>query len=533
MLCREKAIIMTTKAQLNTTTSITNAHIADLNSRYTMALNDGLQSERDKLLVYVAGYRLVETLGGPNAVGIQPFYDARGILKTSGKRHNLAAQLVTGRNVTTTTNGASKKQARNIVDRAADLMGALEHFTALAVIASLTDAQVVDWIEQNGGLNGVVKKHKDALKADGQPDDPYDVIDLQAHRAALENAGIRLAITEPLIAPEPGLSLHQRDGSNLLVLPLQGIPADIMERLREFLPAPDANASPSVRLWGGVTLTCQLFDRIDSRLPLRADQERHEGEAKAPSRPIVRLLSGSSLSIAASRVDVGMVVTVEITDKNLHLSSIGTFPAHLNATATNLLSDRLAGAARRGSFERASVTVDDGKTWIKFVGKEGVKDFRVRVLPMEHFGSSLPQWTLGVASSFKPVAHTRLELSESKLPADLLKFADKAGTSRHNTGVAIRTGKLNLTLGKSSEQEFGGEGSGDVELTVSSADFARTIGFAQQLGLASCTVSLDPKGLAAFTFATEQARFTAHIPALNSEGARMTALLKLIEKAAA
>jgi len=520
---------MTKSERAADTTSITEASIADLNTRYQNAHSGALQSERDKLLVIVSGFALIMCLGGPNGTGVQPFYDARGIKPAGQKKYNLAAQLVTGRNVTTTIQGAPKKQARNIVDRAADLMAALGHFNSDGTLASLTDEQIVDWIiDVKGGLNGVVKAYKDALRGDADADEPKAVVDLEAHRAALESAGIKLAITEPLIAPEPSISLHQRDGSDLIVLPLAGVPADLLDRLRPYLPTADANAAPSLKLWGSIAEACQLFDRTNSRVPLRADQARYEGEAKAPSRPIIRLVSSTAISIAASRVDVGMVITVEITDEVLRLSNVD-LPGHLNGTATNALTDHLTSPVSRASFDSAGVEHVDGKTWLKFKGKEGVKDFRVRLLPMAAFGLSVPQWTLAVASSFKPTA-TATIAADGGFPETLVKFADKVGASRHRTTVAVEGGNLSLALGESEAQVMSGEGKGNASVPVSSLDFAKVIAFGAQLRPTTVTVALDSKGMVAFAFYNDQARYTAHIPALNTDGAAMTALLDLVEK---
>ena len=533
---------MTSKTDLNSTTALQapstaggDRLIANLNERFETALNLGAKSDREKLLVIVEGWLFVEKTGGPKHFSLSPLYNGAGIERSGSAAYNEAAQLITGRVIRKFNDKRAKKNARSIVDRAAVLMEALRYFageSSGAHIANLNAEQISDWIGCEGGVEGVIARFKKETMGEGDIAEET-VIDLEEHRRAVQRTNLRFKAPEDLNAPDPGLALFQRDEDDMLVAPLEAVPAELMDQLRPYLPAPDMNVPSAIRLWGSVARFCQLFDRRDSAVPLRPSEEQHSGSLMAPSFPIVRVLGADLLSIAASRVDAGLVVVVKSTEIGLadHVGS------HLNGRATSELSTNLASPSARGSFSDVTIEGDkEGRDWLTFKSRMvQPADFRVRLLPMSQFGRSVPQWTLGIRDTYSSSASTGLTLEGDRLPKAILTFAGKASGSgnKHPVWLRIKGGALSLALGKSSGHAIPSEGEPrDAAVKIAAVDLARVLEVIGDLRFESVVIEIDPKGMAAFRVLSSVGEFAIYIPAITDGGERVPALLDRITKSA-
>ena len=505
-----------------------NTTIATLNNRFSIAWEAGNQSERDKLMIVVEGKKFIDTLDGVKGVQASALYVAAGIDTNSKEEYALAAELVTGLVLKNIKDAIPKKNARNYAIRAAKLMSALDHFKA--DLTGLTVEETVSWIEDNGGINGTVAK---ARATDPDIANEDTALDLEEYHRAIDTTPHKLDITTSLNAPIPTISIHQRVGDKLFVLPLNGIPASIMDSLRPYLPSEDAHAPDGIRFFGYVEAICGLFDRIDSTVPLRPNEEQHDGSKMAPSLPIIRFTGDDgSMSIAATRVDTGMVVSV-VPSSALALRETKDKASlkglHLNGKSTRLLSSNLGTARGRASFTGFDVKTDaQKKRWIKFAG---TNKFHVRLLEMKDFGRTVTQWTLGVRDAYKATCSATLAVQDGKLPAPLTEFADKASGSKHPVNIKVGGGKLLLSLGKSADFEIPCDPvEGKASVSILSADLARVMQVAAGMNIDQASVEVDPKGLVCIKLETLVGVFSVHVPTLLENGFHSQALLDRIEK---
>lgn len=522
---------MTTSTASKPNITTDQAFFHQLSERFDDAVAESERSERDKLTVIVEGFLKHHKLGGDDANALANLYTNEGVKSCSDNPFNRVAQLIVGKNVKamstkTDEEKRRKKVARNHVDRAAGLMRALQ---AHGKTSGKADGIVAWVLAFPDGITGVINSVKAASVSDTEP----KVIDLAEYREALGQAPLKFKC-DAAILDEPTISIHRRDGDDLVMLPLANVPAEVLDTLRAYLPAPDANVSDEIKLLSGVNLACQLFDRTDSGIPLHPDKERHPGEKMAPSLPVVRITGDRAMSVAATRVDAGMVVTVEVEEnvaKEIGLRQVAGL--HLNGEATRRLAEHLSSARNRGRMKTAAVTTQGAKAWIDVSANSGT-GFKLYAYPMSAFGSSakIQQWTLGVRSTFKPVAEASIIPDDGKLPEALSKFAARASTSKHVASVKVVDGKLSLALGKSNPDSFSfeGQGSGDAVVTIAARDLARVIAFAADLEARAMQVALDPKGMARFSFATPQATYAVHVPAVKDDKV-VTLLLDQIERA--
>lgn len=287
--------------------------IDDLNERFRNAVAAGEKSERDKVRVQSDGFLQLMNLGGLTKTGQdadgKPIFEAsdaiKSLLAERGIKNkvgawNHCAQLVLGYTIENIPDKVAKKKARNFVDRCAKLFEGLHYFASIDPATFPSEqGRLADWIEANGGLDGVVAKHREALGGDEEAEEA-EAPDLEQFNEAIETNGITATPSSP-ISPYLALSLTRMDeNGDLKIVPLTSVPASVMVQLSPYLPAMDAMLPDEVRYWAQVTTLCMMFDRQDSDEAARPDEEQHAGNSKLPSMPIVMLWDRNNMTVAPS-----------------------------------------------------------------------------------------------------------------------------------------------------------------------------------------------------------------------------------------
>lgn len=521
---------MTNIVAINTVAATPAQQLSDLAHRYSAAVAAGRQSERDKLLVFAGGFLFATAEGGVSSDAMNSHYVFRGITNKVDD-HNRAAQLVLGLTIERITDKKDKKDARNSVDRLSKLMKALEVAVERnPAIAFWTEERLVAHIELNGGLNGVVDLY---LETDDEPEKEVEEADLEPIETAIADATLRLPIEAVVGGADPIVGLMRVIDGQLHLVPLAQLPGAEMARLTAYLPAPDADLSDDVRFASMIGLTCGLFDVGDSDEVARPNEEEHAASPKLPSHPIVLVRDGD-LSIAASRVQAGMVVMISPKQDATAKVFEKLDGTHLNGCETNKLIAGVAGPRQRAMFE--STTFNEETSKLTLVSRDTrVKDVSLTWRPMSAFGSSKNsrQWTNVVREEANFVITSEVEMEPGKLPAELEPFARKAGAGRHDVLIRITKGAVTLAQGAEAKSvSFASSGDGTGKATVSRLDFARAITLAAQLGAVAMRVSVDPKGLASIQLETALAHVGICLPTLLEGGARNPALLVQVERPA-
>ncbi|NML04256.1 hypothetical protein [Sphingomonas sp. G-3-2-10] len=497
-----------------------NLTISYLNTRYKAAHTGAVQSERDKITVLVEGLAFIETNGGFEDTTVKQLISDAGIKSDLSDRFGNVAQLITGTNISAISNKPDKVKARNDIRVAAQFMGGLHEAQKNGALTETTTLDIVEWVLANGGRTGVASKFD--IKA--KKAEPAEIsVDVEPYRKAVANNGIAipLAGTE-LNAAVPTFGIHMRDENQLRLVPVE-LPPSVWKMVAAYLPEPDANATADARLWGAITQACQLVERGDSELPLMRNEERREGELKAPRRPIIRISDGL-LSIASSRVETGIVIEVEPDAAVAGRMAQGNW--HINGAGTNTLTDKLLDPTVRGAILRVSES--NGRLLFETGKSSPVKDFGVSILPMSAFGNTQPQWTLRVRK-FDDHAFSSL-LGNAAVHPDFVKFASKASGSKHPVKLTITKGKLAAKLGKSDEVKVDGlSGNGDASVSVAASDFAQVIGMVAQLPIQNVGLSIDSDGLVLICATTTFGQFSFFVPIL-IESVRSPALFEKVRK---
>ncbi|MEG8018790.1 hypothetical protein [Sphingomonas sp. LR55] len=519
--------------------------ILDFNERFGRAVTASKQSERDKLLVQAGGFLHLQQLGGLAKTGEidgEPIYQAADAIMSLFAERNIknkvdvfnhCSQLVLGYVVDTITDKVAKKEARNLVDRGAKLFKAL-HYFAFADPATFPSDEVAlaDWIAANGGIDGVVGAHKEALGG-GEGDISEEVVDfdLDQFGRALDINGITATPALPF-APDITLSITRMgsDG-NMRIVPLSAVPASVIGQLAPYLPALDAGLPDQVRYWANVSTVCMMFDRQVSDEVARPDEETYAGSSMMPSLPIVMLTGRSALTVAASRVAAGVVVRVTGKVDTVLPAGEMSWPYHFNGSATKKLMGQLAGGVSRASFNGARYSKDT--RLLTFESRnERIKPFSVRALPLLSFGSSKHsrQWTIDIRS-FSATGTSQVELENGKLPDLLTKFAVKAATGRHATVVKITKGNLTFAQGdKAAPVSIPAVGDRSGIATISSVDLFRVVNVINEVGPISVKISIDTGGLVEFDCETRVARYQLFVPTLLEGGVRNPAMFERVER---
>ncbi|QNE30581.1 hypothetical protein F1C10_00300 [Sphingomonas sp. NBWT7] len=509
----------------------------ELNDRFGDAVRAGEKSERDKLLVQSAGWLHLQTLGGLAKTGEQdgdPIFEVcdaiKGLLaqrniKNKVDAFNHCSQLVLGYVIETIAEKDAKKKARNLVDRGAKLYRAFQHFEGQIPGYEI---ELTDWVEANGGLDGVIKRFKEEIAGDDE--DEVDEVDLTEVENALEANAITAASDEPFAADLTLAISRMTDTGEIKLMALPAVPTALIGQLAPYLPALDAKLPDEVRFWANVATLCLMHERHDSSELARPNEERHAGSSRLRSLPIVRIKSSREFAVASSRVTAGIVTHVSAKVDTVLPADVA-WEHHLNGTATKMLLANMGGGVSRASFNGASYDRNTQK--LSFTTRTTrIKPFSVRTLPISAFGSSRfsSQWTIDVRG-FASACASRVEMEPGRLPNVLEKFAVKAAAGRHPTVVNITKGELSLAQG-SEAQGISVPSSGErtASAIIASIDLYRVIRAVGDLRPTALTISIDKGGAVEFACQTRVADYRIFVPTLLDGGARSPAQFERIER---
>jgi len=211
------AITLTDAERRAAKSTITN--LRDRHASWTAATR---HTEREGFRITVDGWQAINAWGGPRSEFVLAQCEENLITGTNDDLYWHSVQLVEGGPPIAVINDKkAKKDRRNKVGRSAKLMAALDFFAGRGSFEDMDADGVTSWIIDNGGVNGVVAKHKAALAGnENEEDEDGEGIDLAPFREALDANAYSLTSHPAINASQPMLSLHRRSGDNLLVLRL-------------------------------------------------------------------------------------------------------------------------------------------------------------------------------------------------------------------------------------------------------------------------------------------------------------------------
>lgn len=496
------------------------------------------QTARERVLLSAEQWIAIRAFGGPAGARISDAADSRGIKNKTKLEYFDAVEVVEGGTPygklvsKTPAQKKVRKDRYNHISRIARLFAAMDKLLANSPFKD-DPAQVADWIEQQGSVDGVLKAAND----EAGEETPEAIEDDGAILAALSGRqAFELPAPEALIAAQPMAAVLMRVDEKLRLVPLRAVSPDTLRLLGRYVPSAEDNLPADLNFLGRLFALSGLFPPTASSEDRRpVDGGAGEG-LKLPSFPMI-FWDGQRFSLAPSRRRASIVVHGKPRVPLKILGATRQEPLHFATADLKRAQEELAPVEARRSFQREApgtsvhVVSRDGATHLELTGTSG--KLKLRLLPLAKFGSSAitSQYTIRVSAQYEPKADVELPLTAAD---DLRRFAARVGGSKHVIKAAHKAGSFSLQLGGAEPMQLKGNGKGNASISVRPDDFAAAVkGILDLAGIEQLSVKSDPKGLLEIAARTDAGDFSVFVPATLADEAgnpRDPSLLERLER---
>jgi hypothetical protein len=545
--------------------------LVELQARFAATVEITQRTRRERLQIIIEGFHLFQSYGGYSSAAAHEVYASLQI-STRMNDARKAAMAITGEFPAREGDTIKSNRMYSRLRTVAGILVELEKDYPAGSEPPAAVDEIINAIEKSGGWRsygergdkdpigpeedrGSANAANDGAEGDNGDDaeggteaasgkaardDDEIVFDVAGCRTLIQPTGITALPSSTIVAPSPRVAfICGLDENNLSLMPLTGVPVDILKQLQEYRPDPDEHASGPIRALGCVTTALQLFDRLDSSAPVDPEVEPYAGQDMKPSVPGIVFEDGKRFTISSSRQHSSLVVRAAL-QFPVAAGKQGVSPAHrwMHGKGTSSLIRNFSSAEHRAAYLDPEL-IAGGSLKIRFKVRPDYvtdrKDFTIDLKPVEDVPGDY--WLLGVRDDVRPTSFADFDSDLAAQP-DLLKFAAAAGASKSlkkTVKVAVSGAKelsLSLALGVSKKNVIPGCSvtGAPANCEVAAHDFARTVAFGQEIGANGFQLAIEPNGLLLVAFKlNEIGEFEVAIPTLH-EGKPDRGLLRRVPR---